>query len=208
VIRNIDTPLCQCGKCHFGTSAEIKLDDSIVLDPVEPTGEKEGTVKQVSVLDASKDATETEATAKSEGVAENEATAGDGSARQIRRISCSPSCKHPKVKLPDELFLLIFDLLETEDLLSFAEALPKIADVITEFIVIRTRELRCFCLKKDYTTAKLGVGISVTSEEKGNWGFATSEFDIVSKAAFELGRRFLSVRFGYALFGIENVAST
>lgn len=188
MIQNIDTLPYQCEKCQFGTSANIKPDDSTVTDPAEPveaTGRMKGAVKaeQVPVPDASKDAATEE-----EGIAGNKAAADEE-----RTIAAKSSLTHhlasiQKVKLPDELFLLIFDLLETEDLLSFAEALPKIADVITEFNVIRTRELRCFCLKKDYMTAKLGVGISVTSEEKGNWDFVTSEFDIVSEAAFELGR--------------------
>ncbi|TVY14095.1 NEDD8-conjugating enzyme-like protein [Lachnellula arida] len=94
-----------------------------------------------------------------------------------------------KVKLPNEMLLLICDFLETEELLSFAEAWPRIGDVINEFNVIRTRELRCFCLKKDYITTKLGVGIAVTKEEKGNMDFVSSEFDILSQDAFELGVR-------------------
>jgi len=97
-----------------------------------------------------------------------------------------------KVELPNEMLLLICDLLETEELLSFAEAWPKIGDVINEFNVIRTRELQCFCLKKDYITTKLGVGIAVTREEKGNMDFVSSEFDILSKDAFDLGMFYIS----------------
>lgn len=76
-----------------------------------------------------------------------------------------------KALLPNELLLAICDLLETEALLSFAEAWPKIGEVINKFNVIRTRELRCFCLKDDYNSAKLGIGVAVTKEEKGNMDF-------------------------------------
>jgi hypothetical protein len=100
------------------------------------------------------------------------------------RYSAPPSLE--KVRLPNEMWLLICDLLETEELLSFAEAWPRIGDVINEFNVIRTRELGCFCLKEDYLRAKLGVGIAVTREEKGNLDFISPEFDILSKDTFEL----------------------
>jgi hypothetical protein len=89
--------------------------------------------------------------------------------------------------LPDEVLLLICDLLETEDLMSFAGAWSSIADVIIKYNVIRSRELRCFCLKTDYVTAKLGVGIALKGEERGNMPLVESEFDILSEEAFDLG---------------------
>jgi hypothetical protein len=85
------------------------------------------------------------------------------------------------------MLLLICDLLETEDLMSFAEAWPNIADAITKYNVIRSRELRCFCLKKDYVTAKLGVGVALRGEERGNMPLVESEFDLLSEDAFNLG---------------------
>ena len=44
-----------------------------------------------------------------------------------------------KVDLPDELFLLFFDLQESKNLLSFAKGVIEIANAITRFNVIRTR---------------------------------------------------------------------
>lgn len=94
-------------------------------------------------------------------------------------------------KLPEEMLLSICDYLESEDLLAFAEAWPKIADLIAKFNVIRTRELQCFCLKNGYMTSKLGIGVAVSKEEKGNMAVLGSEFDILSEDAFDLGMYYL-----------------
>ncbi|KUJ12345.1 uncharacterized protein LY89DRAFT_699675 [Mollisia scopiformis] len=107
---------------------------------------------------------------------------------QIIDTSSRPPCIQA-AKLPDEMLLSVFEYLESENLLAFAEAWPKIADVIVKYNVIRTRELHCFCLKQDYMTSKLGVGISLTKEEKGNKALLGSEFDLLSEDAFELGIR-------------------
>lgn len=90
--------------------------------------------------------------------------------------------------LPDEIFLMIFDLLDTEDLLSLSQAWSKVAQMVGEYDVIRTRELRCFCLKKDYLSAKLGLGISLSKVEKGNFDWIGSDFDVLSEEAFNLGK--------------------
>ena len=84
--------------------------------------------------------------------------------------------------LPDEVLLLICDNLENQDLWRFAQAWTKIGKIITAYDVIHTRELLCFCLKKDYKEAKLGVGISVTQRSK--IGRLESEFDLLSQAGF------------------------
>ena len=104
-------------------------------------------------------------------------------------IPSSEPQSHPlqKAKLPDEMLLLICDILETEDLLSFAEAWPIAAAITNKFNLIRTRELQCFCLKENYLNAKLGVGVAITQEEKGNMDWVGSEFDIISEDAFNLG---------------------
>ncbi|KAJ5051455.1 uncharacterized protein L3040_001232 [Drepanopeziza brunnea f. sp. 'multigermtubi'] len=85
------------------------------------------------------------------------------------------------------MLLMIFGLLETEELLAFAEAWPRVEDVVNEYNVIRTRELRCFCLKKDFLEAKLGIGVNTSKEEKGNMDWVVSEFNILSDVAFDLG---------------------
>jgi ubiquitin-protein ligase len=83
---------------------------------------------------------------------------------------------------PDEILLLICEKLDTEDLMVFAEAWSKIGKIITTYDVIRTRELQCFCLKKDYMATKLGVGVSVDR------GAFQSEFDLLSQEGFETHR--------------------
>lgn len=67
------------------------------------------------------------------------------------------------MKLPNEVVLLICDQLDTEDLMVFAQAWARIPHVMSKFDVIRTRELQCFCLKNDYLTVKLGVGVHVSN---------------------------------------------
>ena len=81
---------------------------------------------------------------------------------------------------PDEILLQICEKLETDELLLFAEAWSKIGKLITNYDVIRTRELQCFCLKKDYLSTKLGVGVSVNNSKRT----FTSEFDLLSEEAF------------------------
>ncbi|KAE8450364.1 hypothetical protein EG329_006438 [Mollisiaceae sp. DMI_Dod_QoI] len=86
------------------------------------------------------------------------------------------------MKMPNEIILLICEKLETEDLMSFAEAWEKVGRVITQYDVIRTRELQCFCFKKDYMCAKLGIGINVV--QRGKIGTIESEFDLLSYEGF------------------------
>jgi ubiquitin-protein ligase len=90
-----------------------------------------------------------------------------------------------EARLPDEVLLLIFDQLDDdEDLISFAGAWPRVTQVMRDFDVIRTRELQCFCFKKDYRTAKLGVGVSFDGQGKKE--AISSEFDLLSKDAFSI----------------------
>jgi hypothetical protein len=70
--------------------------------------------------------------------------------------------------------------------MSFAEAWEKIGRVMTSYDVIRTRELQCFCLKKDYKVTKLGVGVNVI--RKGRFGSLESEFDLLSEEGFRTHR--------------------
>ncbi|KAI0097608.1 hypothetical protein GGR51DRAFT_566332 [Nemania sp. FL0031] len=81
-------------------------------------------------------------------------------------------------KLPTEILLLIIENLDDfEHLANFARAWPRISEIVRDFDVIRQRELHCFCLKKDYQSAKLGVGVRV------NRGQISSEFDLISEEA-------------------------
>ncbi|KAI1391828.1 uncharacterized protein F4822DRAFT_106046 [Hypoxylon trugodes] len=82
-------------------------------------------------------------------------------------------------QLPNEVLLLILEHLEDfEQLTTFATSWPRISGVIRDFDVVRQRELQCFCLKQNYHTLKLGVGISFSR------GHIASEFDLISQEAF------------------------
>jgi ubiquitin-protein ligase len=91
-------------------------------------------------------------------------------------------------KIPDEILLMVSENLETEDLMAFAEAWDRVGGVMPKYDVIRTRELQCFCLKRDYAVkdVKLGVGVSIT--QKGRLGFFESEFDLLSQEGFQIHR--------------------
>ncbi|KAI0521708.1 hypothetical protein F5B22DRAFT_595935 [Xylaria bambusicola] len=81
-------------------------------------------------------------------------------------------------QLPNEILLLIIEHLDDfEDLTSFARAWPRISQVVRDFNVIRQREQQCFCLKKTYQQASLGVGVRI------NKGQISSEFDLISQEA-------------------------
>jgi len=64
------------------------------------------------------------------------------------------------MSIPNEILLSICDHLETEDMMAFAEAWLRVGCVVTKYDLIRTRELQCFLLKKDYASLKLGVGVA------------------------------------------------
>ncbi|KAI1357843.1 hypothetical protein F5Y08DRAFT_323227 [Xylaria arbuscula] len=82
-------------------------------------------------------------------------------------------------QLPNEILLLIIEHLDDfEDLTSFARAWSKISYIVRDFDVIRQRELQCFCLKKNYREANLGVGVNL---DKGQ---ISSEFDLLSEEAY------------------------
>ena len=88
---------------------------------------------------------------------------------------------------PDELLVLICNKLETEDLAPFARSWNRIGGehgVISKFNVIRNRELLCFCLKKSFDEAQLGIGVQVSF--RGRLGTFESEFDLLSLQAFEV----------------------
>ena len=92
----------------------------------------------------------------------------------------------PLADLPDELLVLICDHLEAEELAPFSRAWNRIGGetgLINRFNVVRNRELICFCLKTDFNSVKLGVGVHV--DQHGRIGSLESEFDLVSLRAFE-----------------------
>ncbi|OIW24659.1 hypothetical protein CONLIGDRAFT_636787 [Coniochaeta ligniaria NRRL 30616] len=91
-------------------------------------------------------------------------------------------------KLPDEVLLMILQKLEFEELTLLAQAWPRIGTMITGYDLIRTRELQCFVVKKDYRKVNLGIGVSVVMN--GRQGTIQSEFDLISReAVYELDVR-------------------
>jgi ubiquitin-protein ligase len=105
-----------------------------------------------------------------------------GNSPQSRALAGTPRKGIQRMNVPDEILLAICENLDAEDLWVFAEAWDRIGHVITEFDVIRTRELQCFCLKKDYIEVKLGVGVAVI--QRGRIGSFESEFDLLSHQGF------------------------
>lgn len=86
-------------------------------------------------------------------------------------------------RLPNEVLLAVVDELDDfEHLTNLARAWPRISGLMTEFDVVRQRELQCFFSKESYKHASLGVGVSTRR------GFA-SEFDLLSKEGFGIGIR-------------------
>lgn len=94
--------------------------------------------------------------------------------------------KTQDAELPDEIVLMICGYLETEDLMSFAETWDRVGGIMTKFDVIRTRELQCFCLKKDFKVSGIKLGVGVSVKQKGRLGFLESEFDLLSQEAYEV----------------------
>lgn len=96
-------------------------------------------------------------------------------------IAASPATVSKLLALPDEIVLLMLEEMSTKDVLALADAVPLVKRTVHSYGFIRTRELQCFCLKKSYMVAKLGVGISVTG---GSKPILKSEFDLLSQEAF------------------------
>jgi hypothetical protein len=84
-------------------------------------------------------------------------------------------------ELPDEIVLLVLDELTTPDPLAFGKAVSAIGDMITSYDFIRLRELQCFCLKRSFMNATLGIRVSITG---GRRPVFRSEFDLLSEEAF------------------------
>jgi len=84
--------------------------------------------------------------------------------------------------LPNEILLLVLGEMDTGDLLAGAKVCSKIGDFMTSYDTIRMREVQCFCIKKNFLSAKLGVGVHLSYRK--NAGTLESEFDFLSQQAF------------------------
>ncbi|KAI1137566.1 hypothetical protein F5Y05DRAFT_419509 [Hypoxylon sp. FL0543] len=99
--------------------------------------------------------------------------------------NASPTIQHKNVtsceidRLPNELLLLILEKLDFEHMANLARAWPRVSDIVRDFDIVRQRELQCFCLKQDYRSVKLGVGVSIQR------GQIASEFDLLSQDAYQ-----------------------
>ncbi|KAK0644179.1 hypothetical protein B0T16DRAFT_378110 [Cercophora newfieldiana] len=85
-------------------------------------------------------------------------------------------------RLHNEILLQIAEGLEFEELTKFAAAWNRVSGLITQFDLVRVRELQCFVLKENYMTEDLGVGVAVIGG--GRQGALQSEFDLLSRKAF------------------------
>lgn len=85
--------------------------------------------------------------------------------------------------LPDEILLVVLSELDTGDLLAAATVCSKIGDFMSSYDTIRMREVQCFCFKKNFLSAKLGVGVHLSRH--GNSTTLDSEFDTLSQQAFD-----------------------
>ncbi|KAK7183075.1 hypothetical protein DPSP01_005978 [Paraphaeosphaeria sporulosa] len=94
-----------------------------------------------------------------------------------------PSERTKLLELPDEVILNILSWMDTTDVISFADAIPTIKHMLTSYDFVRLRELQCFCLKKSFMKAKLGIGVSITGGRKPIF---RSEFDLLSNEAYNL----------------------
>ncbi|KAI1455472.1 hypothetical protein F4805DRAFT_435670 [Annulohypoxylon moriforme] len=82
-------------------------------------------------------------------------------------------------RLPNELIVMILEKLDFDQLTKFAAAWPRVSNIIRDFDIMRQRELQCYCLKQDYRSVKLGVGVSIYR------GQIASEFDLLSQDAYK-----------------------
>lgn len=194
-LRDAPSRFC-CVKCRLGSSGYMHPNASASSSSVSPGS---------SVLDSTHAANDLKELGDVQKVAtgvQRASAAVQRAATVIRKVTTVGSNKTPRraaapsltmkpkahrnlqsAELPDEILLMICDNLETEDLFVFTEAWASIGPLITRYDVIRTRELRCFCLKQDYRETELGVGVSVSTN--GKFGTISSEFDMLSQVGFQ-----------------------
>ncbi|KAJ6784604.1 hypothetical protein PWT90_10715 [Aphanocladium album] len=85
--------------------------------------------------------------------------------------------------LPDEILLETLENVDFEDLMAFAQAWPRVRQIIKDYDLVRSRELQCFTVKESYKHANLGIGIAFTYA--GLIPRIDSEFDLISYEAYE-----------------------
>ncbi|QSZ31506.1 hypothetical protein DSL72_001073 [Monilinia vaccinii-corymbosi] len=191
----------------FFASDALDQDDGSERVNLRPYREGSGTEKKGEKFICEK------CSAKEKEVSEDSAVAiPDGSLRaDLKKLDLQDavprsSKKHSegciqRIRLPDELMLLICEELKTEELILFARAWSRVSRMIADYDLIRTRELICFLTKQDYKTTQLGVGVCVDVKDKRQGTFS-SEFDLISYEAYwdhRVRRSVQGIRFRYWL---------
>lgn len=143
----------RCTKCHFG---------------------------QAGTMATSTTASESESTRGNDTSTSHSSQNAGGNQISTFGISVGPLQRKP---IPDEVLLIVTDHLDYEELMGFAKAWGRIGTLITSYDIIRTRELQCFFLKKNFLSTRLGVGVSVT-KIRAKFGTFGSEFDLLSQEGF------------------------
>lgn len=183
----------RCAKCQFGkqttTSTSTSAVPSLGSSPSPPpsiTDLEQWPTPQQTVAHESVGRTAKRRRARANKAKQDFNPEIPSSTPSIPEPVRAPKSGPLEQNVPDEVLLLLCEQLETEDLMSFAEAWGKIGHLMTNYDIIRTRELQCFCLKKDYKVTKLGVGVNVI--RKGRFGSLESEFDLLSDEGFKIHR--------------------
>jgi ubiquitin-protein ligase len=110
----------------------------------------------------------------------------EGSPAQAVGEDTSPA-SGPIDNLPAELLVAICDRMDDETLMTFMRSWDRIGSksgVVAQFSILRKRDLRCFVLKKSFAETQLGTGVAINFG-RGRQGELSSEFDLLSKAAFD-----------------------
>lgn len=174
-----------CGNCNFNTPGSVPTYRNSLADYMSnedfdamsdgsqsPRGSKSPRFRSQNAKRRS--------SPRSEGVSKKIVFSGIGPVRPSPPVSTTGALQ--SANLPDEILLQICESLDYEELIAFARVWPRIADLIPQYDIIRTRELQCFCFKKGYLETELGVGVTVENKS------ITSEFDLLSLEAFKQHR--------------------
>ena len=84
--------------------------------------------------------------------------------------------------LPNEIKILVLEELDSGSLIAIASLSKRLADFMESSDMVRLRELQCFCLKENFLSTKLGIGVSLGG--RGRTATLESEFDLLSQEAF------------------------
>lgn len=170
-----------CGKCSFGMPELVTPPSPTVPQPAAQSTSPSLSVPQTTITNAIESIGRNARRRRAQEAKRARVdTSSDSATGAVADVELGPI---QTMAIPDEILLSICEYLDTEELMVFAEAWERIGSIMTNYDVIRTRELQCFCLKKDYNATKLGVGVSVT--RRGRFGFLESEFDLLSLEGYK-----------------------